>query len=51
MAYGSSVKVTFFVILPQKVIKKYKTKISFKLISEAKVIDKFETTFIAPTNN
>ena len=51
IAYGGSTKVTFFVILPQRMIKKYKTKISFKLRSEKKVIDRFETTFIAPANN
>nr|WP_068892310.1 cytochrome c oxidase accessory protein CcoG [Pedobacter panaciterrae] len=51
IAYGGSTKVTFFVILPQNIIKKYKTKIAFKLLSDKKVLDRFETTFIAPLNN
>ncbi|MEJ2902246.1 cytochrome c oxidase accessory protein CcoG [Pedobacter panaciterrae] len=51
IAYGGSTKATFFVILPQSTIRKYKTKISFKLQSEKKVVDRFETTFIAPANN
>lgn len=48
---GSSVKITFFVILPQRSIRKYKSDISFKLISNGKEIDHFETTFIAPPND
>lgn len=48
---GSSVKITFFVILPQRYIHKYKSDISFKLISNGKEIDHFETTFIAPPND
>ena len=48
--YGERVKLTFFIIMPQKLIKKYKTDISFELISEGRVIDRFETTFIAPPN-
>ncbi|MCD0489246.1 cytochrome c oxidase accessory protein CcoG [Pedobacter sp. MC2016-14] len=48
IAYGGSVKMTFFVILPLKSIEKYKTGLSFKLVSGGKVIDRFETTFIAP---
>lgn len=51
IAYGGSEKVTFFAILPQKTIKQYKTKITFKLLSKNKVVDRFETTFIAPSNN
>ncbi|TCD01115.1 cytochrome c oxidase accessory protein CcoG [Pedobacter psychroterrae] len=49
--YGSSIKITFFVIMPQELIKSYKTKIGFKLLSDDKVTDQFETTFIAPPNN
>lgn len=49
--YGSSVKITFFVIMPQELIKSYKTKIGFKLLSDDKVAEQFETTFIAPPNN
>ncbi|WP_449439104.1 FixG Ig-like domain-containing protein [Pedobacter steynii] len=51
IAYGSSVKVTFFVIMPLKAIKEYKSKISFKLFCKGKTVDRFETTFIAPSNN
>ncbi|TDO24815.1 cytochrome c oxidase accessory protein CcoG [Pedobacter duraquae] len=50
LKYGKTAKLTFFIILPQKEIKKYKTEIGFKLISGGKVIDHFETTFIAPPN-
>eukprot|EP01132_Coremiostelium_polycephalum_P013853 gene13853-16850_t len=50
LKYGGNVKLTFFVILPQKSIKQYKTEIGFKLISEGKVIDRFTSTFIAPPN-
>ncbi|RZM29341.1 MAG: cytochrome c oxidase accessory protein CcoG [Pedobacter sp.] len=49
--YGSSVKITFFVIIPQEQINSYKTKIGFKLLSDDKIADEFETTFIAPPNN
>ena len=48
---NSSVKITFFVIMPQQVIQQYKSKIGFKLISEGKEVDHFETTFIAPLND
>ena len=48
---GSSVKITFFVIKPQKDIRKYKSAIGFKVMSEGKEIEHFETTFIAPTND
>ena len=51
VAVGKSVKITFFVIMPQKSIKEYKSYVSFKLISKGKEIDHFETTFIAPPNN
>jgi cytochrome c oxidase accessory protein FixG len=51
IAYGGSTKATFFIILPQKKITQYKTKIGFKLLSKNKVVDRFETTFIAPSNN
>ncbi|MBB6272754.1 cytochrome c oxidase accessory protein FixG [Pedobacter cryoconitis] len=47
---GETVKLTFFVILPQKSIQKYKTAIGFKLMSEHKVAGQFKTTFIAPSN-
>lgn len=51
LAYGGSVKLTFFVLMPQEAVKQFKSEINFKLISEGKVIDKFKTTFIAPPNN
>lgn len=48
---GSSVKITFFIILPQKSIQQYKSNIGFKLLSDGKEVDHFETTFIAPPND
>lgn len=51
LSYGEVARITFFVVLPQKEIKSYKTLIGFKLVSNGKVIDKFETTFIAPPKN
>jgi cytochrome c oxidase accessory protein FixG len=50
LAYGGSTKITFFVILPLKAIKTFKSLVRFKLISRGKVIDQFESTFIAPPN-
>ncbi|WP_207420977.1 cytochrome c oxidase accessory protein CcoG [Desertivirga brevis] len=47
---GESVKITFFVIKPKKDIKEYKSTVSLKVISDGKVLDKVETTFIAPPN-
>jgi cytochrome c oxidase accessory protein FixG len=47
---GETIKITFFVILPQKSIQKYKTAIGFKLMSEHKIAGQFKTTFIAPSN-
>ncbi|MEJ5963637.1 cytochrome c oxidase accessory protein CcoG [Pedobacter immunditicola] len=51
LKYGGSVKITFFVVMPQNAIEQYKSDMSFKLISDGKVIDRFKTTFIAPPNN
>ncbi|QNK61894.1 cytochrome c oxidase accessory protein CcoG [Pedobacter sp. PAMC26386] len=48
---GETIKITFFVILPQKSIQKYKTAIGFKLMSDHKVTGQFQTTFIAPSND
>ncbi len=48
---GETVKITFFVILPQKSIQQYKTTIGFKLLSEGKMAGQFKTTFIAPSND
>lgn len=47
---GGSVKVTFFVIIPQKDIKKYKSEIEIDIFSNGKKIDEIETNFIAPPN-
>lgn len=51
LAYGGVAKLTFFVIMPQSGLKKYKSAIGFKLVSDGKVIERFETTFIAPIND
>ena len=51
LAYGGSVKLTFFVLMPQTEVKQFKSEIKFKLVSAGKVIDEFQTTFIAPPNN
>ncbi|TDQ11317.1 cytochrome c oxidase accessory protein CcoG [Pedobacter metabolipauper] len=48
--YGKAVKITFFVIMPRRKIKTYKTDIGFKLLSGGKEADRFKTTFIAPPN-
>lgn len=50
IAYGGTAKLTFFVILPQSEITQYKSELKFKLVANGKVIDRFETTFIAPPN-
>lgn len=47
---GSDVKITFFIILPQSQIKKYKSEITLDIVSNGKVISQAETTFIAPPN-
>lgn len=49
--YGGTVKLTFFVLMPQNAVKQFKTELKFKLLSDGKVIDRFKTTFIAPPNN
>lgn len=51
IGYGKVVKLTFFVIMPNKHITKFKSRISFKLMGNGKVLDKFKTTFVAPPNN
>jgi cytochrome c oxidase accessory protein FixG len=48
ITYGGSTKTTFFLILPQANIEKYKTAVGFRILSKGKVLDRFETTFIAP---
>ncbi len=47
---GGSVKVTFFVIKPQKGIRKYKSEIGLQVLSDGKLIDELNTNFIAPPN-
>jgi len=47
---GSSTKVTFFIILPQKGIEKYKSDIKLNVFSGEEILEKLETTFIAPPN-
>jgi cytochrome c oxidase accessory protein FixG len=51
IAGGSSVKLTFFVILPQQDIKSYKSDIGFSLVSKGRQIEHFTTTFIAAPND
>ena len=47
---GENLKITFFVILPQKRIKDYKSEIAFKVTANGKIVSKARTTFIAPPN-
>ena len=47
---GSIVKVTFFIIRPQKDIEKYKSEIELEIFSNGKKIDEVKTNFIAPPN-
>ncbi|MDB5013959.1 MAG: cytochrome c oxidase accessory protein CcoG, partial [Daejeonella sp.] len=47
---GENLKITFFVILPQKRIEKYKSEITFKVTANGKTVSKAQTTFIAPPN-
>ena len=51
LAAGASIKITFFVILPQSSIRQYKSAIGFRLLSAGKQLDHIETTFIAPPND
>lgn len=48
---GESAKITFFVIIPQKDIKKYKSEIALDIYSKGKKIEEIKTNFIAPPNN
>ena len=48
---ASSVKLTFFVLKPQKTVEKYKSEIEIEIWSDGKLIDKIKTNFIAPPNN
>mgnify|MGYP003574975292 CR=1 FL=1 len=45
---GESVKLTFFVIMPQDHITQYKSEIGLDVIANGKVITRSTTTFIAP---
>jgi len=47
---GESIKLTFFVIQQKRSIKEYKSNIKLEVTSGEKLLDKIETTFIAPPN-
>lgn len=47
---GSSTKLTFFIIRPQKGIRKYKSDVKINVFADDKVLEEVETTFIAPPN-
>lgn len=47
---GSSMKITFFVLRPQASVKAYKSDLKLQVLSEGKVLEDIETTFIAPSN-
>jgi cytochrome c oxidase accessory protein FixG len=47
---GKSIKLTFFIIRPQKEILKYKSDIELKVLSVGKLVEELSTTFIAPPN-
>lgn len=47
---GESIKLTFFLIRPQHLVKEYKSKLTLEIRSQGKVISKAKTTFIAPPN-
>ncbi|WP_245803442.1 cytochrome c oxidase accessory protein CcoG [Daejeonella lutea] len=47
---GESVKLTFFLIRPQNLVKEYKSKLILEIQSQGKVISQAKTTFIAPPN-
>ncbi len=47
---GESIKITFFIIRSQKAIKEYKSDIELNVLSGGILLDKMETTFIAPPN-
>lgn len=47
---GESVKLTFFIIKPQKDIEKYKSEVGLKVLSQGRTIEELSTTFIAPPN-
>lgn len=47
---GGAVKVTFFAIIPRKEIKKYKSDLRLKIVSNQQLLEELETSFIAPVN-
>lgn len=47
---GEAAKFTFFIIKTQKNIKKFKTELHFDLVSENRILDQVETSFVAPAN-
>lgn len=47
---GGREKLTFFISRPQQDIEKYKSDIKLQVLSEGRVIENIETTFIAPPN-
>jgi cytochrome c oxidase accessory protein FixG len=47
---SSSMKITFFVLRPSESIKAYKSDLKLQVLSEGKVLENIETTFIAPSN-
>jgi len=49
--HGSSVKTVFFIIMKASAIHKLKTEVRLQLISDSKVAETVETTFVGPLNN
>lgn len=47
---GENVKLTFFIIKPQRTITAFKSSVAFDIISGGKIISSAKTTFIAPPN-
>lgn len=47
-AKGEMAKGSFFIIIPEKLIKENNTKIEIEILSENKVVDKVQTSFMAP---
>lgn len=47
---NASMKITFFVMRARESIKTYKSELKLQVLSEGKVLENIETTFIAPSN-
>jgi hypothetical protein len=45
---GEMAKGSFFINIPEKIIKQNNTKIEIEILSENKVVDKVQTSFMAP---